>query len=347
MAGAWLAAVLLLAGAGAAGGALAEPRAYTGRVVAAYPHDPRAFTQGLIFDRGALIESTGGYGRSSLRRTELRTGRVITERRLASHLFGEGLARAGDLLVQLTWRAGRAFLYEPEGFEARGSFEYPGEGWGLAFDGKHLVMSDGSATLRFLSPSGFAEVRRVEVRDRGVPVPRLNELEYVEGRIYANVWHEDRIAVISPRSGEVQAWIDLSGLWPAPYRRSPEQVLNGIAYDPEARRLFVTGKEWPRLFEIELRSAGGLPEDPKGLGASFRPFHPGSFPTAASAEDPTGPGTSFRQPGRERHDGSGPAGPRATATAPAPPARTPPPRCASVRTADRRAGCCGPRYARA
>ena len=257
-AGVWLAAALLLAAAGA----LAETRTYTGRVVAVYPHDPRAFTQGLVFDLGTLLESTGGYGRSSLRRTELRTGRVIAERKLASHLFGEGLARAGDLLVQLTWRAGRAFLYEPEGFEPRGSFAYPGEGWGLAFDGEHLVMSDGSATLRFLSPSGFSELRRVEVRDRGVPVPRLNELEYVEGRIYANVWREDRIAVISPRSGEVQAWIDLRGLWPAPYRRSPEQVLNGIAYDPETGRLFVTGKEWPRLFEIEPLPAGALPEDP-------------------------------------------------------------------------------------
>ena len=272
---------------GAAAEALAEPREYIGRVVAVYPHDPRAFTQGLVFDRGTLLESTGGYGRSVLRRTELRTGRVITERRLASHLFGEGLARAGDLLVQLTWRAGRAFLYEPEGFDPRGSFGYPGEGWGLAFDGEHLVMSDGSATLRFLSPSTFSEVRRVEVHDRGVPVAHLNELEYVEGRIYANVWHEDRIAVISPRSGAVEAWIDLSALWPAPRRRSPEQVLNGIAYDPRGRRLFVTGKEWPQLFEIEVRPAEGSPQEPDRSGKSPRGSGRGS--AACTAVWPDGP----------------------------------------------------------
>ena len=236
-------------------------------MVAAYPHDPRAFTQGLLYDDGTLLESTGGYGRSTLRRVELRSGRVVAERRLPAHLFGEGLARAGDRLIQLTWRAGRALVYDAATLEPAGSFEYPGEGWGLAFDGTHLVMSDGSATLRFLSPSGFAEVRRLEVRDRTGPVERLNELEYVGGYIYANVWHDERIAVISARSGEVRAWIDLAGILPLPFRRTGEEVLNGIAHDPRTGRLFVTGKGWPRLFEIEVRPG---PQEGRGRSGACR-----------------------------------------------------------------------------
>ena len=233
-------------------GAPTAPTVHSYRVVNVYPHERGAFTQGLVFDEGTLLESTGGYGRSTLRRVELDTGRVVKERRLPSSLFGEGLARAGDLLVQLTWRAGRALLYDPETLELAGSLEYPGEGWGLAFDGEHLVMSDGSATLRFLSVPEFALVRRLEVRDRGVPLKWLNELEYVEGKIYANVWFEERIAVISPKSGKVEAWIDLGGILPLAFRRSREEVLNGIAYDSRSGRLFVTGKGWPRLFEIQV-----------------------------------------------------------------------------------------------
>ena len=228
------------------------PVLHSYRVVNVYPHDREAFTQGLIFEGGALLESTGGFGRSTLRRVELQSGRVLEQRTLASHLFGEGLARAGDALVQLTWRAGRALLYDPESLQRTASFEYPGEGWGLTFDGEHLVMSDGSATLRFFGLPEFAEVRRLEVRDQGVPVERLNELEYVEGKIYANVWFDERIAVISPDSGEVEAWIDLRGILPRAFRRSRGDVLNGIAYDPRTRRLFVTGKRWPRVFEIEV-----------------------------------------------------------------------------------------------
>ena len=233
-------------------GASTAPAVHSYRVVNVYPHDRGAFTQGLAFDGGTLLESTGGYGRSTLRRIELETGRVLAQRRLPSHLFGEGLARAGDTLVQLTWRAGRALLYDPESFDLTGSFEYPGEGWGLTFDGEHLVMSDGSATLRFLSLPEFTEERRLEVRDQGVPVKRLNELEYVEGKIYANLWFDERIAVVSPQSGAVEAWIDLDGILPLPFRPSREEVLNGIAYDPRTGRLFVTGKGWPRLFEIEV-----------------------------------------------------------------------------------------------
>lgn len=231
-----------------------SPAIHTYRVVNAYPHDRGAFTQGLIFDRGALLESTGGYGRSTIRRVELHSGRVLAQRRLPAHLFGEGLARAGNVLIQLTWRAGRALLYDPETFELKESVAYPGEGWGLTFDGKHLVMSDGSATLRFLSLPEFSEVRRVEVRDRGKPVDRLNELEYIEGKIYANVWFDERIAVISAESGEIEAWIDLGEILPLPFRRDREEVLNGIAYDSRSGRLFVTGKGWPLLFEIEVLS---------------------------------------------------------------------------------------------
>ena len=245
-----LAAQLLLASPATAAGD--APAAHGYRVVNVYPHDREAFTQGLLLDRGMLLESTGGYGRSAVRRVELRTGRVVAERALPSRYFGEGLTRAGDVLVQLTWRAGRAFLYDPETFELRGSAEYPGEGWGLAYDGEHLVMSDGSATLRFLSLPGLTEVRRLEVRDRGTPVQRLNELEYIEGKVYANVWFDERIAVISPQSGEVEAWIDLAGILPLPFRRHREEVLNGIAYDARSGHLLVTGKGWPRLFEIEV-----------------------------------------------------------------------------------------------
>lgn len=236
-------------------GASTKPALHTYRVVNAYPHDRGAFTQGLVFDGSTLLESTGGYGRSTLRRVELETGRVVAERRLPSHLFGEGLARAGNTLVQLTWRAGQALLYDPETLDLTGSFEYPGEGWGLTFDGEHLIMSDGSADLRFIGLPDFIEVRRLEVRDQGTPVERLNELEYVEGRIYANVWFDERIAVVSPESGEVEAWIDLGGILPLAFRRKREEVLNGIAYDPRTERLFVTGKGWPRLFEIEVLPA--------------------------------------------------------------------------------------------
>ena len=250
-----LLAVCLLAGLDPSvqGGSTAPP-VHSYRVVNAFPHDRGAFTQGLLFDGGTLLESTGGYGRSTLRRVEVASGRVVKERRLPSHLFGEGLARAGDTLVQLTWRAGRALLYDRETLDLTGSFEYQGEGWGLTFDGEHLVMSDGSAALRFISLPDFAEVRRIEVRDQGTPVERLNELEYVEGRIYANVWFDEHIAVISPKSGKVEAWIDLGGILPLAFRRKREEVLNGIAYDPRTGRLFVTGKGWPRLFEIEVVS---------------------------------------------------------------------------------------------
>ncbi len=224
---------------------------YTYRVVRAYPHDPQAFTQGLLFHNGYLYEGTGLEGQSSLRKVELRTGRVLQIKRLAPELFGEGIALVDDKIYQLTWRNGICFVYERDSFRVLNQFSYTGEGWGLTWDGKHLIMSDGSDTLTFRDPQTFAVVKRLQVRADGVPVRNLNELEYIEGEIYANIWQTDMIARISPKTGEVVGWIDLTGLLSEREAQNAE-VLNGIAYDPKEKRLFVTGKLWPKLFEIEL-----------------------------------------------------------------------------------------------
>jgi glutamine cyclotransferase len=223
-------------------------------VVRQYPHDADAFSQGLIYRDGFLYESTGLNGRSSLRLVELATGRVVQRREVSADHFAEGLVDWGAELIQLTYLSNLAFVYDLKTFEPRGSFPYPGEGWGLTRDDRRLIMSDGTSQLRFWDPVTRRELGRVAVTDRGVPVDDLNELEYVKGRIYANVWHSDRIAVIDPGSGAVTAWIDLTGLRP-PSARDPEAVLNGIAYDPSNDRLFVTGKLWPALFEIRVRPA--------------------------------------------------------------------------------------------
>ena len=222
------------------------------RVVASHPHDPAAFTQGLLSQGGKLFESTGGYGESQLRVTDLASGRVLQQRSLPDHLFGEGLALAGGRLYQLTWKAGVGLVHEADTLEQVGQFSYPGEGWGLAAGGEHLAMSDGSAQLRFLDLADLRELRRVEVRDGGRPVAGLNELEYVGDSLYANVWPTSRIAVINPESGLVRGWLDLRDILPLVFRHPRLDVLNGIAYDAEANRLFVTGKRWPRLFEIEV-----------------------------------------------------------------------------------------------
>lgn len=222
------------------------------RVVNVYPHDPDAYTQGLIFRDGYLFESTGQYGRSTLRKVELKTGRVVQQRRLAPEYFGEGLAEWNGRLVQLTWDSQLAFVYDLSSFASRGTFGYSGEGWGLTHDGQQFVLSDGTPTLRFLDPATFRETRRLLVTDDGVPVKNLNELEYISGEIYANVWQTDRIARISPQTGKVTRWIDLTGLTSAVHQLDPEAVLNGIAYDADGSRLFVTGKLWPKLFEIEV-----------------------------------------------------------------------------------------------
>jgi glutamine cyclotransferase len=222
-------------------------------VIHAYPHDPEAFTQGLIYRDGFLFESTGLNGRSTLRKVRLETGEVIRRYALEEKYFAEGLTDWGDTLVQLTWMSNVAFLYDVGSFAARGTFAYEGEGWGLAHDATRLVMSDGSAVLRFLDPATFRETGRVVAMDRGLPVARLNELELVKGQIYANVWETDRIAMISPESGRVTGWIDLKGLAPdTAGAGSGERILNGIAYDSRGDRLFVTGKLWSKLFEIAL-----------------------------------------------------------------------------------------------
>jgi glutamine cyclotransferase len=220
------------------------------KVVNVFPHDPTAYTQGLIFRDGFLYESTGLNGRSTLRKVKLETGEVLQQHRLDSKHFGEGLAVWKGQLVQLTWQSNVAFVYDLLTFAPRRTFSYRGEGWGLTDDGRRLILSDGTDELRFLDPQTFREIRRVRVRDGGAPVRDLNELEFIRGEIYANVWHTDRIARISPQTGQVTGWIDLRGLMATGYRLDPEAVLNGIAYDAVKNRLFVTGKLWPRLFEI-------------------------------------------------------------------------------------------------
>jgi glutamine cyclotransferase len=228
----------------------------TYRVVHSYPHDANAFTQGLVYADGHLYESTGLKGHSSLRMVDLESGRVLQELPVPSQYFAEGLAAWGSTLVQLTWQEHTAFVYDRFSFRQIRTQSYKGEGWGLTADGKELILSDGTAGLRFVDPATFRELRRVIVKDHGVPVLQLNELEFVKGEIYANVWHSDRIARISPVNGNVLGWIDLTGLLPAGERTDPQAVLNGIAYDAAHDRLFVTGKLWPRLFEIKVISGG-------------------------------------------------------------------------------------------
>ena len=223
----------------------------TFRVVKSYPHDASAYTQGLIYRNGFLFESTGRHGQSTLRKVRLETGEVVQQHRVDAAYFAEGLAESNGELVQLTWQSNIAFVYDLATFSMRRTFRYTGEGWGLTRDQQGFILSDGTDQLRFLRPDTFREVRRVTVTDGGVPVRDLNELEYIRGEVYANVWHTDRIARISPESGRVLRWIDLSGLMATGYRLDPEAVLNGIAYDAVTNRLFVTGKLWPRLFEIE------------------------------------------------------------------------------------------------
>jgi glutaminyl-peptide cyclotransferase len=225
---------------------------YTYEIVNTYPHDNGAFTQGLIFDDDTLYEGTGHYGRSSLRRVELRTGKVLQSVNLPHMYFGEGIALFKDRLYQLTWENGVCFVYDRKTFEKKGELEYTGEGWGLTHDGTYFIASDGTDTLRFLDSNTFKVVRRVKVTSAGGPISQLNELEYVEGEIYANVWHTDFIARIAPDTGKVVGWIDLRGLSKTAKVTDREDVLNGIAYDAKSKRLFVTGKHWSKLFEIRV-----------------------------------------------------------------------------------------------
>ncbi len=221
------------------------------RVVAVYPHDPGAFTQGLAYRDGVLYEGTGLYGGSSLRETRLATGEVVRSQRLPPQLFGEGIALFGDRLIQLTWRSEIGLVWDLENLTIVGTFVYPTEGWGITSDGHRLIMSDGTSTLRFLDPETFRATGTVEVMAEGAPLSNINELEYVDGLVYANVWETDEIAIIDPETGEVVGWIDLSGLLTGEEQMRAD-VLNGIAYDPENKKLLVTGKLWPKVFQIEV-----------------------------------------------------------------------------------------------
>ncbi len=251
-----LVALVAVAGACQAGpGARPAPPAGVAelvpRVIAQHPHDPAAFTQGLVWHRGRLYESTGEYGASSVRRVRLETGAVEQRVELPDHLFGEGLARVGDRLVQLTWREELARVYDLESFELLAEHRYAGQGWGLCFDGIELVRSDGSGTLTFHDPGSFAPLRRRAVTLAGRPVFYLNELECVDGQIYANVWQTDAIVRIDPESGAVSARVDASGLRSAGV--GPDAgVLNGIAYREETATFLLTGKNWPTVFEVVL-----------------------------------------------------------------------------------------------
>jgi glutamine cyclotransferase len=228
-----------------------QPVRYGYRVVQVFPHDPRAFTQGLIFRDGFLYESTGLEGKSELRKVRLETGEVIERREVDARHFAEGLAAFGERLFQLTWRSGVGFVYSLGDFMPQRTFSYQGEGWGLASDARRLVMSDGTSTLRFLDPESLRETGRLTVTEQGRPVANLNELEVVKDQIFANVWQTDDIVIIAPADGRVVGRIDLTGLLP-PDDRPGADVLNGIAWDRERDRLFVTGKWWPKLFEIQL-----------------------------------------------------------------------------------------------
>ena len=221
-------------------------------LVNSYPHDPAAFTQGLIFRDGFLYESTGLNGRSSLRKVRLETGEVLQRQDVDRRYFAEGLTDWNGRLLQLTWETNVGFVYDLVSFKMEGTFQYDGEGWGLTHDGSRLIMSDGTPRLRFLDPMTQREMGGVDVKDAGSPIDDLNELELVKGEIYANVWMTDRIAIIAPQSGIVTAWLDLAGIRPGPAARG-DDVLNGIAYDQARDRLFVTGKLWPQLYEIRIR----------------------------------------------------------------------------------------------
>ena len=222
-------------------------------VLHVYPHDAKAFTQGLIYVDGHLYESTGLEGRSSLRMVDLTTGQVLQKHDVPAEYFAEGLTDWGSNLIQLTWRAHKGFVYDRFSFSLQQSFPYKGEGWGLTHDATQLIMSDGTAYLRFLDPKTFRETRRVRVTDEaGRGVESLNELEYIHGEVYANIWQTDKIARISPRTGKVLGWIDLSGIIDKRELQGEGAVLNGIAYDSRADRIFVTGKLWPKLFEIRV-----------------------------------------------------------------------------------------------
>jgi glutamine cyclotransferase len=253
-----IAASLLMTLAAAFPAAASAPiPVYSAQVVATYPHDSGAFTQGLFFRDGFLYESTGLKGRSTVRKVVLETGKVVQAAALPDDVFGEGISDWGNSIVGITWTEQMGYVLDLDKFAFQRRFSYPGEGWGLTRNGKALIMSDGTSELRFIDPLTMRELKRVRVTAGGKPVDQLNELEWVDGQVYANLWQTDRIARIDPDSGKVVGWIDLKGLLPERDRVAGHtDVLNGIAYDAATKRLFVTGKLWPKLFEIRLVKPG-------------------------------------------------------------------------------------------
>jgi glutamine cyclotransferase len=227
------------------------PISYTYDIVKTYPHDTGAFTEGLIFSGGYLYESTGLNGQSSIRRVDLATGNVLQEYSLSSQYFGEGITIVDNRIIQLTWQSNIGFIYDKNTLAVTGNFTYLTEGWGLTFNGTQLIMSDGTSNLYFLDSTTFQRTGQVYVRDGTSPVANINELEYVNGDVYANIWLLNKIAIINPSNGQVKGWINLAGL-PAPLQTG-DNVLNGIAYDQQNNRLFVTGKQWPNLYQITIK----------------------------------------------------------------------------------------------
>lgn len=225
---------------------------YTYKIVNTYPHDTDAFTQGLAYEDGVLYEGTGRYGKSSLRKVDLETGDIRKIYELPEQYFGEGITIFKDKIIQLTWRSNKGFVYDKKSFKLLRDFTYETEGWGITHDEERLIISDGTSTLRFLDPENFSFLGQVEVYKDNTPIDKLNELEYINGYIYANVWQTEDIVMIDSRNGQVVGWLELIGLKQTFSWSRPIDVLNGIAYDAENERLFVTGKLWPRLFEIEL-----------------------------------------------------------------------------------------------
>lgn len=224
---------------------------YTYKIINQFPHDPNAFTQGLVFDDGFLYEGTGQYRRSQLRKVDLKTGRILQTHNLAGKYFGEGICIVGDKIIQLTWKSRTGFVYDKNTFKVLHQFHYPTQGWGITYNGENLILSDGSSMLYFLDSQTFTEVKRIKVTSGNTAITRLNELEYIDGKIFANIWTEDKIVIIDPANGNVTAWINLAGIWDRG-KALENYVLNGIAFDKQNQRLFVTGKCWPTLFEIKL-----------------------------------------------------------------------------------------------
>lgn len=228
---------------------------YRYKIVQTYPHNAQNFTQGLVYQDGLLYEGTGLYGQSILTKRQLKTNQIVKKSRLPRKYFGEGITLFGDRIIQLTWKSRKGFSYDRETFRLLDEFRYDTEGWGLTHDGTRLILSDGTETLRFLDPNTFTETGRLKVRSNGRPLRQINELEFIDGQIYANVLPTDYIAIIAPQTGRVTGWIDLRGLYTPP-RSASTSILNGIAYIPESKHLLVTGKLWPKMYEIELVRLG-------------------------------------------------------------------------------------------